>query len=96
MEGAIKSLQSVFVELSQITDQNLLSGQNQPGLRLARDRIKLFESHCSDPNTNTSVTERRNKLTEPLPCNDRRDAHTQTETDSRDLRSTPLRWLQVP
>jgi hypothetical protein len=28
--------------------------------------------------------------------NDRKDIHTDTQTDGRDLWSTPLRWAQVP
>jgi hypothetical protein len=35
-------------------------------------------------------------LTKPLPSNDMTDTHTDTQTDWRDLRSTPLRWAQVP
>jgi hypothetical protein len=35
-------------------------------------------------------------FTEPLPNNDKRDTHSDTQSDERDLRSTPLRWAQVP
>jgi hypothetical protein len=35
-------------------------------------------------------------FTERLPSNDRRDTHTDTQTDGRDLWSTPLRWAKVP
>jgi hypothetical protein len=35
-------------------------------------------------------------FTEPLPSNDRRDKHRDTETDGWDVLSTPLRWVQVP
>jgi hypothetical protein len=34
-------------------------------------------------------------FTKPSPSNDRRDRHTDTETDGRDLLSTPLKWAQV-
>jgi hypothetical protein len=34
-------------------------------------------------------------FTEPLPSNDRRDTHTDTQTDERDVLSKPLRWAQV-
>jgi hypothetical protein len=34
--------------------------------------------------------------TEPLPSNNRRDTHTDTQTDERDLWSTSRRWAQVP
>jgi hypothetical protein len=35
-------------------------------------------------------------LTEPLSCSDRKDTHTDTQTDGRDFLSTPLKWTQVP
>jgi hypothetical protein len=35
-------------------------------------------------------------FTEPLPSNDKRDTHTDTQTDGRDLWSTPMRWVQLP
>jgi hypothetical protein len=35
-------------------------------------------------------------FTEPLPCNDRRDIRTVTQTDGRDLWCMPLRWAQLP
>jgi hypothetical protein len=34
-------------------------------------------------------------FTEPLPSNDRRDTHTDTETNGRDLGSMLLRWAQM-
>jgi hypothetical protein len=37
---------------------------------------------------------RGNVFTGPLPCNDRRDIHTDTQTDGRDLWSMPLRWAR--
>jgi hypothetical protein len=33
---------------------------------------------------------------EPLPSNDKSDTHTDTQTDEKDLWSTPLRWAQMP
>jgi hypothetical protein len=33
---------------------------------------------------------------EPLPNNDRRDTHVDTQTDEKDLWSTLLRWAQLP
>jgi hypothetical protein len=35
-------------------------------------------------------------FTDPLPSNGRRDTHTDTQTDGRDLWITALRWAQVP
>jgi hypothetical protein len=35
------------------------------------------------------------RLTEPLPCNSRRDTHTDTQTDGRDLWSMPLELVQL-
>jgi hypothetical protein len=34
-------------------------------------------------------------FTEPFPNNDRRDTHTDAQTDGRNLCSMPLRWAQV-
>jgi hypothetical protein len=39
---------------------------------------------------------RGNVFTEPLLINDRRETHTDTEADERDLWSTQLRWAQMP
>jgi hypothetical protein len=36
------------------------------------------------------------QFAEPLPSNDRRDTHTDTQTDGKVLRSMPLRWAKVP
>jgi hypothetical protein len=34
-------------------------------------------------------------FTEPLPRNDRRDTHTDTQIDGRDLGNTLLKWAQL-
>lgn len=40
-------------------------------------------------------TKWRDTLTEPLPCNDIRDTHSDTKTDGKDLLNTPLRRVQM-
>jgi hypothetical protein len=37
----------------------------------------------------------RSVFTEPLPSNDRRDTHTDTQTDGRDLCNMSLRWTRM-
>jgi hypothetical protein len=34
-------------------------------------------------------------FTKPWSSNEREDTHTDTQTDRRDLRNTPLRWAQT-
>jgi hypothetical protein len=60
-------------------------------LRVLLEAGTCLPSRCLAPKGGILV-----QLTEPLPWNDRKDTHTDTQIDGMDLLSTPLRWVRVP
>jgi hypothetical protein len=76
-----------------------------PGKSLLRCYLVTIRGYTDRP-TDTRVQKffycrgcircRGNVLTEPLPGNDRRHIHTDSQTDGREFMNTPLRWARVP
>jgi hypothetical protein len=56
-----------------------------------------LQTHASNNSYNVAFIHfRGNVFSEPFPSNDRRNTHADTQTDGRDLWSTPLRLTHVP
>jgi hypothetical protein len=81
------------------TDHQLSFDKTQAAWKMKRSTVLLLRIVIAAGTCLPSrclIQNGRIHLIDPLPCNDVRDAHTDTQTGGRDLWSTPLRWVRAP